>query len=326
MNDNINNPRRYYNNSSSDRNNSNSNDFIDSINNKIEHNYDFNNQPKNKIDDQQTKISQDQVQQHKKNQTVNKSTDNQNNHSNIIWKITGCFVIIIIILIISFLLLYKGVSNFIDEKDNDNHDDTSTHIDKKEPSDSRDKRDSTNKIDEQERQNSDSNIYPAGRKTITLNPGKYKAGSDIPFGRYLVSSKNRGNLFINEGNHAFRVNEIVGSAENDLIAQIDNNQEIEILSAKDVQFKPIEDQFYKDELISGIYIVGKHIDKGTYIINATDDNLVTIYVYSKVNGDYNIKDTALLNPKKGEKEVEIELEEDNILNIQNAISVKMKKK
>ncbi|TDM42278.1 hypothetical protein ETI10_04055 [Macrococcoides goetzii] len=75
----------------------------------------------------------------------------------------------------------------------------------------------------------------------------------------------------------------------------------------------------------GFYTVGKDIEPGEYKFTPIDEGFTSISTFKEENGAYNSKNYYPLNIKD-EKETDVTLNEGEILNIQNAVTVKIEKK
>ncbi|WP_414049521.1 hypothetical protein [Macrococcus animalis] len=232
----------------------------------------------------------------------------ENNNNSVIWKLLGCFTLSIIALLILGFLVYQAVSGLM----NNNSD----NIIKTE--------ETNNNNDNGKHEDNEITTTPATGKAVTFNEGHYSVGKDIKPGRYMVGTKIRGNLFITNGNRALNVNEIVGSGDEDVIAQLEDGQKIEIKTAYDVKFEPIANQMYRDELFAGIYMVGKHIEPGTYKFTTNDEGFTTINTFEKTDGKYISKKYVSINNTK-DSDNQITVKDGEILNIQNAKKVKIEK-
>lgn len=259
------------------------------------------------------------------------------NNNGAIWKIIGCLGVSLLALVLCGFLIYQAVSGMLNysnvknvednktEQTNDNNINENNNDDNNTNNDNNNMTVNENDENEKELYNNENENNNANGDIVTFDEGFYTVGKDIEPGRYLIGSKNRGNLFITEGNRAYFVNEIVGTGDEDVIAQIEDGQKIEIKTANDVVFKPIDDKMYQDELFAGVYIVGKHIEPGEYKFTAINEGFTSISTFKEENGAYNSKNYYSLNIKD-EKETDVTLNEDEILNIQNAVKVKIEKK
>lgn len=282
-------------------------------------------------------ISSDSNAQHKhsestpnNNQTFQPPVQLPNNKGNIL-KIIGCLGFILLSLILLGFLIYQAVSMILNSVDISKDDTKTEIINSNKNSSNIDKDDKISKTETKSdeemttEENDKNDQTPRGNgKTITLNEGIYRVGDNIQPGRYIVGSKNRGNLFINDGKRAFNINEIIGTGDEDVIVQIEDGQKIEIKTSNDVHFKPVKDKIYEGEISAGIYEVGKHIEPGTYKFTALNEGYTLINTFEKVADDYQSKKIESIN-NKDKKVTQVELNEGEILNIQNAIKVKIEK-
>ncbi|WP_414051351.1 hypothetical protein [Macrococcus animalis] len=270
-----------------------------------------NNQSNNEKPNQKDDFSQNNNYNSKLN---NKSNNNdpsyveEDNNNSVIWKLLGCFGLSIIALLIFGFLVFQAVSGLM----NNNND----NITKTEQTD--------NNNDNGKHEDKEITTTQVTGKAVTFDEGHYTVGKNIQPGRYMVGTKIRGNLFITNGNRALNVNEIVGSGDEDVIAQLEDGQKIEIKTAYDVKFEPIANQVYRDELLAGIYKVGKHIEPGTYKFTAVDDAFTSINTFENIDGKYLSKQYESLN-NTNNNDKKITLKDGEILNIQNAVKVKIEK-
>ncbi|GHI00015.1 Ig-like domain-containing protein [Neobacillus kokaensis] len=110
----------------------------------------------------------------------------------------------------------------------------------------------------------------------SLSAGKWKAGSDLPAGRYKITTNyGSGNLFIGMGTDRF-VNEILSSEDDGfgvtvVTTDIKAGDSIEILGLNSVQFTRVKN-VKSNTLHSGYWTVGKDINPGRYRITTTSES------------------------------------------------------
>lgn len=107
----------------------------------------------------------------------------------------------------------------------------------------------------------------------TLSAGTWKAGQDLPEGRYRITTTNGlGNLIIGSGTDRF-VNEILSSEDDGFGVQvvttdIKSGDKIEIMGLNNVEFTRVS-HVISNTLHAGYWTVGKDISAGKYQITTT---------------------------------------------------------
>lgn len=107
--------------------------------------------------------------------------------------------------------------------------------------------------------------------TKSLGAGKYKAGDDLPAGRYKITTNSgTGNLVIAKNNYDRFVNEILTNEDDDfgvtaVTTDIKSGDSIEISGLNSVQFTKVSN-VKSNTLHAGYWTVGKDINPGKYKI------------------------------------------------------------
>ncbi|WP_158287108.1 Ig-like domain-containing protein [Mesobacillus foraminis] len=116
-----------------------------------------------------------------------------------------------------------------------------------------------------------------------LSAGKWKAGKDIPAGRYKITAKaGSGNLVIGMGTEDRFINEILSSEKDEfgvtaVTTDIKAGDNIEISGLDNVQFTRVAN-IRSNTLHSGYWTVGKDIAPGKYKIT-TPDYMGNLFIY-----------------------------------------------
>ncbi|GAA0732862.1 hypothetical protein [Clostridium oceanicum] len=160
------------------------------------------------------------------------------------------------------------------------------------------------------------------KNTKTLSAGQYTVGEHLDEGQYMITFNGSGNLFVYGSDGQSVVNEIGGS---DLgISQykvtLVNGWKIKI-SSMSINIKPIESQlrsYSNFELHAGYWIVGQDVTAGRYKASV-DSGSGNFFVYDE-NGAP--KTNEILGSDLGVKEVIIDLEDGDLINISSLNHVK----
>ena len=135
-------------------------------------------------------------------------------------------------------------------------------------------------------------------KAVTLGAGKYKVGRDIKPGRYVIKAvQGSGNL----SNSDATINVILGNdVDSDQVTSFTTNlvknDKINLDGIESTSFTPTPDKYtYKTQVSAGIWLVGRDIKPGRYVIrpikgsgnlisDGSDDNLNEILGPDADNG------------------------------------------
>lgn len=132
----------------------------------------------------------------------------------------------------------------------------------------------------------------------SLSAGTWKAGKDLPAGRYRITTNSgSGNLVIGMGTDDRFVNEILSSEDDDfgvtvVKTDIKAGDRIEISSLDSVQFTRVKN-IKSNTLHSGYWTVGKDINPGRYKITTTS-HMGNLFIYRR---DYLLVNEILSNKK-----------------------------
>lgn len=163
-------------------------------------------------------------------------------------------------------------------------------------------------------------------KLTTLGAGSYIVGSDIPPGRYTVTSSNSGNLSITDpSDFSGYTNEIVGGEHGVKSVTIDakTNQSIKISGTDSMVFTPAVTELLSS-LSSGTWVVGIDIKPGKYTVTAPSGS-GNINITSKNLSSYvNEILTADTSDKYGVTTINVTLENGNIIRISSLDQVDFK--
>ncbi|MGG0847992.1 Ig-like domain-containing protein [Peribacillus simplex] len=137
----------------------------------------------------------------------------------------------------------------------------------------------------------------------SLSAGKWKAGKDLPAGRYKITTKSgSGNLFIGMNTYERFVNEILSSEDDGfgvtvVTTDIKSGDSIEISGLDSVQFVKVTN-VKSNTLHAGYWTVGKDINAGKYKITTTSSsgnliiyrgqNLLVNEILSNERDDYSV--------------------------------------
>ncbi|MEK5520570.1 hypothetical protein B5V89_18560 [Heyndrickxia sporothermodurans] len=136
----------------------------------------------------------------------------------------------------------------------------------------------------------------------SLSAGKWKAGKDLPAGRYKITTKSgTGNLVIGMGTERF-VNEVLTNDDDDfgvtvVTTDIKSGDQIEISGLNSVQFTRVS-HVKSNTLHAGYWTVGKDINAGKYKITTSSgignliinrgNNLLVNEILSSTHDDYTV--------------------------------------
>lgn len=131
-----------------------------------------------------------------------------------------------------------------------------------------------------------SHLMGEGEET-TLGEGKHKVGSDIPPGRYMITTENpeeRGNVFIYNEEDLTELNAIIAGEEAEIsgaskaVTFLDEDYSIEIMGMENIVFAPYETDDV-NELIPGKWVVGQDFPAGVYDLSLEEtDEFGTLQV------------------------------------------------
>lgn len=154
-----------------------------------------------------------------------------------------------------------------------------------------------------------------------LSAGTYTVGKHIAPGNYNVTFNGNGNFIINDSNNILLTNEIGGNyGIKKYKAILVEGSKIELKSMS-ANFKPIKTTLipYKTTNIhAGFWVVGTDITKGRYKASITTGGSGNFIVYSSGNPKVN----EILGDA-GVKEVVIDLEDTDIIDVKNLNNVKL---
>lgn len=135
-----------------------------------------------------------------------------------------------------------------------------------------------------------------------MSAGKWKAGKDLPAGRYKITTKSgTGNLVIGMGTERF-VNEVLTNDDDDfgvtvVTTDIKSGDQIEISGLNSVQFTRVS-HVKSNTLHAGYWTVGKDINAGKYKITTSSgignliinrgNNLLVNEILSSTHDDYTV--------------------------------------
>lgn len=150
----------------------------------------------------------------------------------------------------------------------------------------------------------------SGAVLTTLYPGRHRIGTDIPAGRYVVTSSGSGNFFVRDSNNIASVNEILVDRSSKLGVQsftldLVERYEIELSGMDYAVFTPADTEF-SNTLSAGQWIVGLDIEPGYYAANFESRDSGNFIIYERgvpvVNEIFNE-----YGEKYGTRRVEVEL-------------------
>ena len=125
-----------------------------------------------------------------------------------------------------------------------------------------------------------------GREPVTLGSGTFIAGTDIPVGRYMLTTTEHdfGSVVIYEpGTKLPEISDTLGYFSDNasvpsIAVTLVENQEFVIRRLREVTFTPLLTEF-RDVLTTGIWEVGLDIRPGTYTISSKDGRLGELTLY-----------------------------------------------
>ncbi|WP_198512609.1 Ig-like domain-containing protein [Bacillus sp. mrc49] len=132
----------------------------------------------------------------------------------------------------------------------------------------------------------------------SLSAGKWKAGKNLPAGRYKITTKSgSGNLFIADNSYDRYVNEILSNEDDGysvtaVTTDIKSGDSIEIAGLDSVQFTKVS-HVKSNTLHAGYWTVGKDIAAGRYKIT-TPSSAGNLFIY---RGDYLLVNEILSNER-----------------------------
>lgn len=162
-------------------------------------------------------------------------------------------------------------------------------------------------------------------KLTVLNPGNFVVGTDIPQGRYVITSNESGNLFINSKDGESYINEILGGGElgvESVTTDITEGDTIEISGMDEVTFTPAETELHKDTLSTGNWVVGLDIAPGRY--DASSDNNGNFFVYDE--SGWPVVNEILGGGDIGVEKVTVNLETGYTITVSGMNEVKFKER
>ena len=157
-----------------------------------------------------------------------------------------------------------------------------------------------------------------------LFSGTFTVGTDIPPGRYVITSDDSGNIFIRSGGRT-TMSAILNpyAIERDfgvpsLTANLGYGYEIEIAGINNVTFTPAITEL-STTLTTGQWVVGLDIPPGTYDAVKGHGGGGNLFIYPAVGGPANVRE--ILGGSVGVERVRVHLEEGQRIEIWDLPSV-----
>ena len=123
-------------------------------------------------------------------------------------------------------------------------------------------------------------------ESVVLGAGLFTAGTDIPPGRYLVTTEEDkfGSFVVYEpDSNMLQISEMLGSGPDidyvpNVAVSLIDGQVLEIKKLRQVTFTPLATEL-KTELTTGIWVVGIDINPGTYSVSSKNGRSGTLNIF-----------------------------------------------
>lgn len=176
---------------------------------------------------------------------------------------------------------------------------------------------------EEEKKQAEAKVWDdfVAKNSKDLSAGEHTVGQQLEKGLYDITLNGMGNLIITTSKGALLINEMSGEdlGISKCRVPLSDGDKIELkgLTAKTAPVKPSLRSYEEVNLYSGYWSVGTDITKGRYVVKAQNGN--GNFIINSKNGS--LKTNEVIGGSYGVKEVVVNLEDGDLINIRSLNSV-----